>query len=125
MVLLDALYGNGPRIKEITDLGMDFIIVIKDKDNSTLFQQARMYTKFNEATVFEVKDEAKMVHQFRFKNEIWLSSVLKCKVNFIEYFDYHKVGTPIHWAWVTNIPITKEKRDGDHERRSREVENRE
>jgi hypothetical protein len=87
---------------------MDFIIVVKDKGDSTLFQQARMYTKFDEAIVFEIQDKEEITHQFRLKNDIWLNAEFKHKVNFIEYFGYPKVGAPIHWAWITNIPITKE-----------------
>lgn len=108
VVVLDALYGNGPRIGEITGLGMDFIIVVKERENSALFRQAKMYTDTDEATVFQVKDEKEMVHQFRFKNDVWLNGEFKQKVNFLEYFGYPKIGQPIHWAWITNIPITKE-----------------
>jgi hypothetical protein len=86
---------------------MDFIIVAKELGNGSLFQQARMYTEVNEIETLTIREED-WLHEFKFKNSLWLNDRFKEKVNFLQYTGCQDGGKPIHWAWLTSIEITKE-----------------
>jgi hypothetical protein len=102
---LDALYANGPRIQEILDANMDFIITVKDNDG--LVSQVRNPTMTGKAEIIQFQDKKTGTsHQYRFKNDIWLNCEFKHKVNYVEHFSYPKNGQDTHWSWITNIPIT-------------------
>jgi hypothetical protein len=105
-VLADSLHSNGPMIKSIRELSMDFIITAKESNHLSLFQQIRMYDRNNELDYVKFEEE-KFHHQFRFKNNVWLNGSSDQKVNFLEYWEHSFTGKTQHWAWVTSIEITK------------------
>lgn len=111
VVIEDALASNGPHIKELLRHGMDFILGAKEGNNPKLF-----------ATVFDPLKQSACVESdpddvngkgfscgYRFTNQVALNeSNPDLRVNFIEYWEVDKNDKQTIFAWVTNLPITRE-----------------
>ena len=101
----DGLFSNGPFIKQLTADKHRYILVAKEKDHQHLFEE------FNALA----KDEHQMTrgdvqHRFRYMNGLAINdSHPDCLVNVLEYWEISaQKGKEQHWAWVTDIPLTKE-----------------
>lgn len=105
-IVEDSLFSKGPHIELLRLLGFDFIIGAKESDHKFLFQQIRISDEAQEVTHFQLEDKD-VIHQFRFKNDVFLNGTSKEKVNFFEYWETSKkTGKVTHWSWVTSIMIT-------------------
>jgi len=115
MVTLDALYACGPVFQICTDFGWKYIIVLKDKDLSSVdseFQALSVLQSANRLS-FCTGDDRAIRQEFR-----WVDQIL--------YTDSHKKEHTLHviecvetkrnkqgcvtsstWKWVTNQPVSQ------------------
>jgi hypothetical protein len=103
IVVEDALYANGPHLRLLKDLNMDYIIGVKPDDHKFLFD----WVKHENAHDFEYTDDSGTLHRFRFINQVPLNDAnFDLKVNFLEFWEKNKKGEIKHFTWITNIEIT-------------------
>lgn len=102
IVVMDALYANGPLIKQLTDLDFRYIITGKNL--------AYMYDEFqygNKALDYEVSNGGVTRH-YKFANALSLNaSCSDIKVNYIEY---HESGLKKDFfdSWISDITLKKD-----------------
>jgi hypothetical protein len=105
IVVEDALAANTPHIKELQHYNLRFIIGIKPGSHVWL------YSLLNETPTeaHETVDLMGTRHRFRFINNVGLNeSSADTRVNVIEYWEEKTNGKKQHFAWVTDIPVTKD-----------------
>lgn len=110
----DALAANGPHLKLLKELDINFITVVKPDGNRNLFDWVNAFNwevggdreKAQGEHSF-ICDEGK-IHKLRFVNGAPLNDTHSdfC-VNFIEYWVTDKKGKTYHNSWVTDIEINK------------------
>ena len=104
-VVEDALYANGPHIKSLQKLKMNFIIMAKEKGNEYLFDAV----KHGNCSTYEFTDLDGINHKFNYINNIPLNdSHEDLLVNFVEYWETDKSGKMQYFSWVTDHLITKD-----------------
>lgn len=125
IVIEDALAANAPHIKELHKYDCKYIIGAKPKGNKFLFDYVEKALKKNPNSVDEFEHEEivtlnpkgrkrkktkKVIHEFRFKNNIPLNeSNQETKVNFLDYWEHdEECDKSKHFSWITDIQITKE-----------------
>ena len=103
MIVEDALAANAPHIRLIEKLSMKYIIGVKPKDHTYLFD----WIKYSEKQEFEYTDDLEFHHKFSFVNNVPLNdSNSNLKINFLEYWETDKKGKIKHFTWITNVKIT-------------------
>jgi hypothetical protein len=105
IVVEDALASNAPHIKELGKYNLRYIIGIKPGSHSFL------YSLLNETKTekHEFTDDKDIHHRFHFLNNVSLNeSHPDIRVNVIEYWETNPEGKTQHFAWVTDIRITKD-----------------
>ncbi len=116
IVTEDALSSNGPHLKLLAELSMNFIIVAKPGGNKFLFDWVEgfdwsedLLKRVESQGEFLFVDEQGKTHKFRFVNQVPLNDTHKdLKVNFLEYWEISKEGkTLYHNSWITDIEITE------------------
>jgi hypothetical protein len=111
----DALAANGPHLKLLKELDINFITVVKPNGNRSLFDWVNAFNWESRA----VKDKAQgehtfickkgEIHKFRFVNGAPLNDAhSNFPVNFLEYWVTGKKGKVYHCTWATDILIDKE-----------------
>lgn len=120
VVVEDALFSNGPHIKELYKYQMSFIIGVKEAGNPSLYSFAETAKRLGQFGEFEqvnysgTKIVKKVVHKINFVNSISLNFVHEdLKVNFLEYFEtttwtdskgiFHEKKQK--FSWITNINL--------------------
>ena len=107
IVVEDSLHSNAPHIKDLTDLGMHYIIGAKEGDHRFLFQEVNTADQAGQLTHHEVEEDG-VIHRFRFINDMPLNaSNQDVRVNFVEYWQI-KNGKTLHFCWVADMTITTE-----------------
>jgi hypothetical protein len=100
----DSLFSNGPFIKRLKEQKQRFILVAKETNHKTLFEEFRALPK----KTHEIR-EGKINHRFQWLNQVPLNdSHTDCLVNVLEYWEENESGKKLHWVWVTDIPLTEE-----------------
>jgi len=122
IVIADAIHANGPLIKYLKLLEMDFILNVKPGSHEKLFMHVEKWEKLKQVKhkVFEEeigdKVKKKVMHEFQYTNKIILNhSNLNFSVNFIEYWETIQWVSPKgklktqkrHFSWVTNIELNE------------------
>jgi len=111
----DALSSNGPHLKLLKQLNINFITVVKPNGNRSLFDCVNDFNwgknsckdKTQGEDAFICKEGKK--HQFKFVNGVPLNNAhSEFKVNFLEYWATDKKGKVYHNSWVTDIEISKD-----------------
>lgn len=117
IVVEDALSSNGPHLKLLKELHMNFISVVKPDGNKSLFDWIEGFDWGNDLAQREKSqgeflfvDDQGRTHKFRFVNEVPLNDAhTDFRVNFIEYSEIGESGKQLyHNTWVTDIKITQE-----------------
>jgi hypothetical protein len=108
VVVEDALASNGPHIKLLKELNMDFILVAKPDGNKALFEWVNDLDE-QDLKFHSFIDEMGHLHEFRYANGIPLNdSHPDLKVNFLKYTVYNAKKKQIYNnTWVTNLRINK------------------
>jgi Transposase DDE domain len=108
IIVEDSLSSNAPHIKLLNNLNMMFILGVKEGDHTELFKTVRDKMNIAETEEFDILDEDKSVHFYRFINQIPLNKGNNdLLVNFLEYSLTRKGEKEIIFSWVTNITLTK------------------
>lgn len=99
----DALYANGPHIRQLQALAMRYIIVVKPKNHRWLFDWVKQSER--ESLVLS---QGEVNHRFAWVNDVPLNdSNDDVRVNFLAYWETDKQGKVHHWTWITDFPLTK------------------
>jgi hypothetical protein len=105
IIVEDALASNGPHIKLIESLNMQYIIGVKPDSHEYLFD----YVNNSEYMIHEDIDLDKTKRVYKFVNNAPLNDTHHdLKVNFLEYWEYPAKGPAKHFSWVTGFKISTE-----------------
>ena len=103
MVVEDGLYGKGPHLQQLRELGMSYIIGVKSEDHQFLFD----WVRHGEKEHYEHKDTTGTTHIYNYINQVPLNDKhSEMKVNFLDYWEIKK-GKKKHFTWITNIQISR------------------
>lgn len=109
LVLEDAIYANGPHIKELESQGLSYIINVKPKSHKTLFKSIEGKRKRKRLKTYCVTI-AGVKHEFEYANHVLLNnSHPDLRVNFLHYVETDKNGNKKVFSWVSNIKVDKNK----------------
>lgn len=99
----DGLTSNAPYIRLLEQNRMKFLLGAKPGDHKYLFEILESQAEYH-----EVKDDAGILHQFHYLNDVSLNkSNTDVRVNVLEYMQTDRKGKITRFSWVTNIPLTK------------------
>jgi hypothetical protein len=102
-VVEDALYANAPHLELLKTLDMRYIIGVKPKDHTWLFD----YVEHEGCDTHSLLDGQGYLHEFRFVNDAPLNeSHESTRVNFLEYTETSPKGTKKHFTWITDFKLT-------------------
>ncbi len=103
-VIEDGLSSNGPHIRLLKELGMQFILGVKPKDHTFLFE----WIEHAQCIEYEKIDEDGTKHRYRFINGVPLNDAnFNLEVNFLEYWEIKSNGKEQHFSWVTDIKLSE------------------
>lgn len=106
IVLGDGLSSNAPYIRLLEANNLKYLLIAKPGDHQFLFDTIE---KSEDEQYYEVTDDKRFLHQFRFINGVALNkSNSDVRVNFFEYMQTDPKGKELKFSWVTNILITSE-----------------
>jgi len=101
----DALYANAPHLDLLESLDIRYIIGVKPKDHTWLFD----WVAYAKCEAHEQVDDKGTRHKFRFINQVPLNeSRDDVLVNFIEYWEETAKGKKLHFTWITDFTVTKD-----------------
>lgn len=119
----DALHTTIPFIKDAMIYDFDFISAVKPGSHEKLFEGADKWEERGKLKFFNFEEEIgdkvkkKVVHQFRYANNILFNhSDVNLSVNFFEYWEITQWVDPKgrlkevkrHFSWVTNFEINND-----------------
>lgn len=108
IVVGDDLYSKQPFIEEVKSQKMSYILVAKESDHQTLYENIDLLNQIGEVHEKEIIDENNNVHSYRWVNGVKLNKTKNpIKVNYFEYqeFDSEKDKITFSCSWVTDIVI--------------------
>jgi Transposase DDE domain len=120
IVVADALHANGPFIKLLKMLNLDFILSIKPGSHDKLFEAVGRWKTLKEMQIKVFEEEIgdkikkKVIHEFQYKNNVLLNHAdTNLAVNFVEYWEttqwVNKDGElkeeKRHFSWVTSLEL--------------------
>ena len=102
-MLCDALYANGPLIKEFLANDMGYIIAVTKKNNKYLFDQ---YSS-TDAISYKVHEGTK-TYVYKLCNNLSLNEKHQdVMVNFVEYIELEDKQVQFYSSWITDIHLTE------------------
>jgi hypothetical protein len=122
IVLADAIHANGPFIRYLKLMEMDFILNVKPGSHEKLFMHIEKWEKLKQVKHFVKEEEIgdkvkkKVIHEFQYTNKIILNhSNLNFSVNFVEYWETIQWVSPKgklktqkrHFSWVTSLELNE------------------
>jgi hypothetical protein len=108
IIIEDGLHANAPHIRTLQAHHLHFIIGAKAGDHAWLFARLAEAVTAGTATEFTITEGA-VTHRFRFLNAVALNaSNQELLVNVLDYWEIQADGTTQHFAWVTDITITRD-----------------
>lgn len=101
----DALGSNAPHLRALAAHDMRFIIGIKPGSHQYLYS----ILDTSETEAHEMTDASGTLHRFRFKNDAALNEASPdVRVNVIEYWEKKKTGETQHFAWATDLIVSRD-----------------
>lgn len=98
----DALYANGPHIRQIISSNFSYILAIKPDGNKSLFTAF----DYNERVKRYQRTDKGIKHSFEYLNNLpFNSSNADLRVNVLRYEQTDKNGKTTRFCWVTNLEI--------------------
>lgn len=104
VLLEDALYANGPHIKQILDNHWDFIIGAKPGGQDTLFKHFEARKARGQVATL-VLQQGQVSHHFYWINDVPLNDKAKVRVNFLYYEQHQPKTKPMCFSWVTSLRL--------------------
>lgn len=102
----DALYANGPHIRQITQYGWLFVLNVKPESHESLERQFAGRRSSGQVRELRITDPQGGNHYFAWTNNLCLcESAVDVGVNYLLYEQTDKHGKVTRWSWVTNIPL--------------------
>ena len=101
----DALYANGPHIRQIIKAGSDCIIGIKPKGNNSLFKQFGGRKARGKVKTKVIKTEEGNREVYSFSNDLRLNGAQDLSVNMLVFERWSKKGRKQTVGWLTTINI--------------------
>lgn len=103
ILVCDALYSNGPFIKNLLENDISYIITVTGNGNKFLFDKFKLSSKE------EIMHEGDKTYKYKYTNQIQLNaSHPDLLVNIIDYTELKNDTVIYHSTWITDITITKE-----------------
>lgn len=100
----DGLFSNGPFIKRLQEDEHSFILVAKEGDHKSLFEDFNSLPKNHHKFT-----RSKIKHIFNWSNDMPINDThYDCLVNVLEYEEIHPTGKKQRWVWVTDLELNKE-----------------
>jgi len=104
----DALYANGPHIKQILSNNWDFVINIKPTKQKQLFQLLESRQVYKKRNCLTKKDASGIQHEYSWENNMTLNNATPdVKVSVLIYEQTDKKGKTTRFSWISSIAITK------------------
>lgn len=101
----DSLYATGPHIQLLKELQMSFIIGAKPGNLGFLFD----WVGAADLQEYRQTDKHGKRYTYRFINQVPLNDThFSTRVNFLEYWEEDPKGKVQHFAFITDIELTKE-----------------
>jgi len=108
LIVEDALYANGPHLRQILGNDWQFVVNIKPKSQKTLFKAFEMRKKRGATKYCEWTDVAGTTHRFWYANNFALNEASPdVRVNVLFYEEQLKNGKIQKFSWATSIQLTK------------------
>lgn len=108
LIVEDALYANGPHLRQILANKWQFVVNIKPKSQKTLFKAFEMRKQRGAVKYKEWTDEIGTTHRFWFANNFALNEASPdVRVNVLFYEEEKKNGKVQKFSWATSIPLKK------------------
>jgi len=108
LITEDALYANGPHLRQILGNNWQFIVNIKPKSQKTLFKAFKARRKRRTVKYIEWTDQAQTSHRFWYANNFALNEASPdVRVNVLFYEEQKKNGKLQKFSWATSIPLKK------------------
>jgi len=108
LIVEDALYANGPHLRQILSNHWQFVVNIKPKSQTTLFKAFEMRKKRGATKYCEWTDTAGTTHRFWYANNFALNEASPdVRVNVLFYEEEKKNGKLQKFSWATSIPVSK------------------
>lgn len=109
LILLDALYADGPTIRALQaeDTNMDFIIVIKE---GYVLEQVKQLKKKEALDEWQYQKDEKTLCKYKWVSKLILNGTNQdIRVNYLEYEEYDLTKDKIVYSnkWITNLGLTK------------------
>jgi len=104
----DALYANGPHLKEILENQWEFVVNIKPKGHKKLFTLFETRKKMKSAKLHEFTDKEGTIHRFWYDNNLPLNETAHdLRVGVLMYEEVKKNGKIQKFSWATSFNLTK------------------
>jgi hypothetical protein len=108
LIVEDALYANGPHLRQILENNWQFVVNIKPKSQKILFKAFEMRKERGAVKYSESIDEEGTIHRFWFANNFALNETSSdVRVNVLFYEEQKKNGKIQKFSWATSIKLSK------------------
>lgn len=108
IVLEDGLYGNGPNIKLLEELGYQYIITVKEKDHIELMNAAQDEICAGKGKEYEERGKDGITRGYRWVSGVRLNkSHPDIRVNYFDYWEYKGEKLLYSHQWITDIPLNR------------------
>lgn len=112
VVIEDALYANGPHIKQIQTNGWDFILNVKPSSHSALFKHFEARKQRGQIKTHTIKEQTTkghVKHIFYWMNNVPLNESAGVRVNFLYYEQHLPNGKIKKFSWITSVYLRTSK----------------
>lgn len=103
----DALYANGPHIRQITQQGWHYILNVKPDSHKCLFAQLEGRRQRGQMLQHQVLDQDGTRHVFEYTNDVALNnSAADVRVNCLLYEQHPPKGKVRRFSWITDFQLS-------------------
>jgi len=106
IVVEDGLASNGPHIRQLQALNMSYILGVKPKDHTYLFNWVETSPK---TQTYQTQDQDGTIHCYRYHNQVPLNDAnFDLEVNFLRNEEISPSLRKKTFSWVTDIPLSEQ-----------------
>jgi|SRR5579884_3046154 len=103
----DALFANGPHIRQIEGYGWNYILNVKPDSHKSLEKQFAGRRERGDFKELHLTDKQGVKHYFAWTNNLILNdSAIDVSVNYLLYEQTDKDGILTRWTWITNLALS-------------------
>ncbi len=109
-VLEDGLASNGPHIRLLKELNMNYILGVKPGDHKALFSFIEASDKLEKLQLHRDESDPQWIREYRYQNQVPLNDSHDLSLNFLEYSEWDKLTGKLkkRFSWVTDITLNFE-----------------